>query len=170
MNHSVIIQGSSRSKGNTNKIVTFLLKKGNFDFIDLKDFKISHYDYESQNQGDDFMPLMKRIIENYDTIIFATPVYWYSMSGILKVFFDRITDLLKIEKEIGRKLRGKNMGMIGCGSEELLNEGFEIPFKESANYLGMNYLGAIHTWLEEGEIPVKVELSLSKFLEKINHS
>ena len=34
------------------------------------------------------------IIEKYDTLIFATPVYWYSMSGIMKVFFDRKNDNL----------------------------------------------------------------------------
>ena len=55
---------------------------------------------------------MKTIISKYDTIIFATPVYWYSMSGILKVFIDRITDLLTIEKELGRKLRGKKMAVV----------------------------------------------------------
>ncbi|MCP4458779.1 MAG: NAD(P)H-dependent oxidoreductase [Cytophagales bacterium] len=37
----------------------------------------------------------------------ATPVYWYSMSGIMKVFLDRIYDVLTIEKELGRKLHGK---------------------------------------------------------------
>jgi len=32
----VIIQGSSRSNGNTNKIVTFIKEKTGFDIIDLK--------------------------------------------------------------------------------------------------------------------------------------
>ena len=36
------------------------------------------------------------------TIIFVTPVYWYAMSGRMKVFFDRWTDLLKIDKDTGR--------------------------------------------------------------------
>ncbi len=50
---------------------------------------------------------MNDIVDKYDVLIFATPVYWYSMSGIMKVFFDRITDLLTIKKDIGRKLKGK---------------------------------------------------------------
>lgn len=55
----------------------------------------------------DYLNLMKQILDKYETLILATPVYWYSMSGIMKVFFDRLTDLLTIEKEFGRKLRGK---------------------------------------------------------------
>ncbi len=167
-NNIVIIQASSRSKGNTHKIVKCLLDNADFDFIDLKDYQISHYDYDSKNREDDFIPLMRHIVEKYDAIIFATPVYWYSMSGILKVFFDRITDLLKIEKETGRKLRGKNMAMLSCGSEEHLNEGFEIPFRESADYLGMNYLGEVHTWVFDDLIPKKAKENLMAFLKIIN--
>lgn len=164
MKNTVIIQASSRSHGNTNRIIQFLLQHADFDFIDLKEYQIGHYDYKHSNRNDDFIPLAKQIVEKYDTIIFATPVYWYAMSGILKVFFDRITDLLKIEKEIGRQFRGKNMAMISCGSEEALNEGFEIPFSESADYLGMQYLGAVHTWVEEDIIPEKVTRRLLDFL------
>ncbi|MET0946404.1 MAG: NAD(P)H-dependent oxidoreductase, partial [Flavobacterium sp.] len=126
----VIIQGSSRSNGNTNKIVSFVQKKTCFDVIDLKSKQIGGFDYNFENKEDDFLPLMQEIVNNYDTIIFATPVYWYAMSGIMKNFFDRITDCLKIEKEIGKKLRGKAMGMISCGSDSELAKGFEIPFVE----------------------------------------
>jgi multimeric flavodoxin WrbA len=49
----------------------------------------------------------------------VTPVYWYTMSGIMKVFFDRFSDLLRIEKDLGRKLRGKSMAVISCGADEI---------------------------------------------------
>lgn len=61
------------------------------------------------SRNDDYLNLMKQILDKYETLILATPVYWYSMSGIMKVFFDRLTDLLTIEKELGRKLRGKKI-------------------------------------------------------------
>ncbi|WP_278019869.1 flavodoxin family protein [Flavobacterium ginsengisoli] len=98
-NKKVIILGSSRKNGNTAKIVDKLSKEHNIDVVNLSDYKISHYDYESKNLGDDFLPLIRGIIEKYDTLIFATPIYWYNMSGIMKVFFDRISDLIRIEKE-----------------------------------------------------------------------
>ncbi|WP_268848430.1 flavodoxin family protein [Flavobacterium aestivum] len=165
----VIIQGSSRSNGNTNKIVSFVQKETSFDIIDLKSKQIGGFDYDSKNKDDDFLPLMEEIVNKYDTIIFATPVYWYSMSGIMKNFFDRIADCLKNEKEIGEKLQGKAMGMISCGSDSELKKGFEMPFVETANYLGMYYLGNVHTWVENEIISESLKKDLTIFIEeKIN--
>ena len=165
-NKGVIIQGSSRSNGNTNKIVSFIQKETGFDIIDLKSKQIGGFDYNFKNRDDDFLPLMEEIVNNYNIIIFATPVYWFSMSGIMKIFFDRITDCLKIKKEIGRKLRGKTMGMISCGSDSELKKGFKMPFVESANYLGMHYLGDIHTWIEEEIISESMKTELNTFIER----
>ena len=83
-------------------------------------------------------------LEKYDTIVFATPVYWYSMSAIMKVFFDRFSDLIKIEKETGRKFRGKSMFVISNSYDEQLDYDFCMPFRLTANYLGINYLGDKH--------------------------
>lgn len=165
MNKKVIIQGSARSTGNTNKIATFIGKKVDADIIDLKTKNISGFDYDLKNIDDDFIPLMREIVDNYDTIIFATPVYWYSMSGIMKTFFDRIFDCIRVEKQIGLKLKGKRMGLVSCGSGNGLKEGFTMPFVESANYLGMDYLGDVHTWFEDDTIPVSVQEGLNTFIE-----
>lgn len=141
---TVIILGSSRKNGNTTKIVDEISKEHGIEVINLSDFNISYYDYESKNREDDFFPLIKGIIENYDTLIFATPIYWYNMSGIMKVFFDRFSDLIRIEKETGRKLRGKKIGVISNSHDNEIEESFYIPFKKTADYLGMEYLGHAH--------------------------
>jgi multimeric flavodoxin WrbA len=143
-NKKIIILGSSRKNGNTTKIVDEISKEHGIEVINLSDFNISYYDYESKNREDDFFPLIKGIIENYDTLIFATPVYWYNMSGIMKVFFDRFSDLIRIEKETGRKLREKKIGVISNSHENEIEDSFYIPFKKSADYLGMEYLGHAH--------------------------
>ena len=145
----IIIQGSSRSDGNTNKIVNHLMNEIACDFVDLAQKDIGHYDYEYKNQDDDFVPLIKKIVEDYDLIIFATPVYWFTMSSLTKIFFDRLSDCIRIHKETGRKLRGKNMAVICCGSSETQTPEFFKPFQLSAEYLGMNYLGDAHTWIQE---------------------
>ncbi len=162
----IIVQGSSRNNGNTNKIVKILNEYLEFDLIDLSNCKIGQYDYENKNKNDDFLATIRKIVE-YDLVIFATPVYWYSMSGTMKTFFDRITDCLKTEKETGRKLRGKNMAVISCGSDNLENEGFFIPFEKSAEYLGMNYLGDTHTWIEENEPSNIVRQLIKDFSSKL---
>jgi hypothetical protein len=66
------------------------------------------------------------------------------MSGIMKVFFDRFSDLIRIEKETGRKLRGKNMAVITNSHDSEIGFDFYIPFKKTAAYLGMHYLGQKH--------------------------
>ncbi|NER14341.1 FMN reductase [Leptobacterium flavescens] len=166
MAKGVIIQASSRSNGNTAKIVSLLQEHTSFDIIDLNEKKINHFDYELKNE-DDFNGLFKEIVNNYQTIVFATPVYWYSMSGLLKVFLDRISDFLFEEKETGRKLRGMNMALISCGSDKEAIASFNRPFTESANYLGMNYLGDVHSWVEENGIPEEVKLKLIGFSEQL---
>jgi len=150
---SVIILGSARSDGNTKKICDFISTLNKAPVIDLNDYKIAYYDYEHdhENKEDDYFTLMEKVL-GFDTLIFATPVYWYTMSAPMKTFFDRITDLLKIRKDLGRQLRGKNMKVICCSSDQEEFPEFWKPFERSAEYLGMHYQGAVHTWIEEDEV------------------
>jgi multimeric flavodoxin WrbA len=145
MNKVVVIIGSSRNDGDTKRLVDELRNCLDSDIVDLNDYAFSYYDYSHNNADDDYMSLMRKLIINYDTFLFATPVYWYAMSGIMKVFFDRLTDLLDNEKELGRQLRTKKMAAITCSIGDNLGDKFWIPFIETANYLGMKYLGSLHT-------------------------
>ena len=167
MNRKVIIKGSSNKNGNTQKVIDNLNSANDFDVIDLLDYKIGHFDYEFKNSSDDFIPLMEKVIEQYDTIIFATPVYWYTMSGILKVFFDRISDLLHYKKELGRQLRGKSMGMISNSNDNDCFSFFNKPFIESSKYLGMHYIGDIHAWFDGSEIHEKANEIIDTFKDQI---
>lgn len=164
---TIIIQGSSNSYGNTHKMINYFNATQEFDSIDLKTKSIGPFDYNFENTHDDFLPLAEEIITHYNTIIFATPVYWYSMSGILKNFFDRFSDLLHYKKELGRQLRGKNMAMLSNSGENDRKNGFSMPFVESANYLGMNYLGDTHTWFDGTEIHLDAKLQLDQFRSHI---
>ena len=141
----VVIVGSSRNDGDTANLTKQLIEKSKWDLVNLNDYEFSYFDYKHENRNDDYLNLMKEILEKYETLIFVTPIYWYSMSGIMKVFFDRFTDLLTIEKELGRKLRGRKMAVISCSIGENLGENFWLPFSETAKYLGMEYIGNSHT-------------------------
>ena len=158
----IIIVGSSSNDGDTAKLAKQLIEKSEWDLINLNDYKFSYFDYEHKNRNDDYLNLMKNIVEKYETLIFVTPVYWYSMSGIMKVFFDRFTDLLTIEKELGRKLRGKKMAVMSCSVGENLGENFWLPFSETAKYLGMEYIANSHTIAGE-----KNELKVAEFIKQI---
>jgi len=162
----VIIIGSARSNGNTYIVSSELQQKTGFDIVDLKKYKINHFEYDLKNE-DDFNTLFKKLTAAYETFVFATPIYWYTMSGIMKVFFDRISDFLFEEKEIGRRLRQKRMGVVSCGSDSEIKQGFEMPFVESANYLGMEYKGHIHTWIENKKITQEVQQSITSFANQL---
>jgi multimeric flavodoxin WrbA len=168
-NKTVIILGSSRSHGNTRKVIDELLSiKSDIDILDLNEYNIGYFDYGFKNKDDDFFTLIQKVLE-YETIVFATPIYWYTMSAQIKTFLDRISDLLyEGKKEIGRQLRGKNMAVISCGSDDEIIEGFIMPFKESANYLGMTFKEHIHTWLNDNlKLPDKILKELEMFSEII---
>ena len=158
----VVIVGSSRNDGDTVKLSKQLIEKSKWDLIDLNDYEFSYFDYNHENINDSYLDLMKGIVQKYETLIFITPVYWYSMSGIMKVFFDRFTDLLTIEKELGRKLRGKKMAVLSCSIGENLGEHFWLPFSETAKYLGMEYIGNSHTITGENN-----ELKITEFIKLI---
>jgi len=143
MSRIVIILGSSRSIGNTSLVVDHLRKQVECDFIDLNEYQISHYDYKHNNADDGYSTLMRTLTSNYDLLILATPVYWYSMSGIMKVFLDRLTDLLDMDKDSGRKLRGKKLAVISSSLGDNLGDAFWLPFIATAKYLGMEYIGNI---------------------------
>ena len=149
-----------------------MVKNTNWDAIDLNEYHFSYYDYKHQNRDDDFLPLMRHLIKTYDTLILATPVYWYSMSGIMKVFFDRISDLLTIEKELGRKLRTKKMACISASGGNDLGELFWLPFRESALYLGMQYLGDLHVKVNEehNRLAKGMEKNILDFIATIKHT
>ena len=158
----VVIVGSSRNDGDTANISNQLIEKSEWDLVNLNDYEFSYFDYKHENRNDDYLNLMQQIVEKYGTLIFVTPVYWYSMSGIMKVFFDRFTDLLTIEKELGRKLRGKKMAVMSCSIGENLGENFWLPFSETAKYLGMEYIGNSHTITGENN-----DLKITEFIKKI---
>lgn len=159
----VVILGSSRSDGETRDVVDRIKSISNWDVIDLKDYRIAPYDYVHKNKEDDYLSLIKRVIDNYDVMVFATPVYWYAMSGTLKTFFDRFTDLLDDEKALGRKLRSKSMAAISSSKGSHLGDHFWLPFSESAQYLGMKYFGNAHFVTDRDE-----KENMNRFVNQVN--
>lgn len=168
MTRKVIIYGSSRNDGNTSLLVEKIREFIKSDLIDLNDYQISYYNYEHKNANDDYLPLMRKLVENYDLFIFSTPVYWYSMSGVMKVFFDRITDLLEIDINTGKKLRGKKMAVMSSSVGNNLGAHFWLPFSETAKYLGMEYIGNIDICFFNNAIRKEDLIILKDFARKIN--
>lgn len=156
----LIILGSARSDGNTRQVVEHLKALHDCELLDLNDWNFSYYDYQHRNREDDFIRIIERVLQ-HDTLIFASPIYWYTMSAVMKNFFDRLSDLLKIHKEKGRQLRGKTMWVISCNGDAEDYPSFAKPFELSADYLGMHYGGYTHTWVSQGELSTVTKQGLA---------
>jgi len=124
------INGSPHIKGNVsqllNKVLEGVKKEGaRTKIIHLYKLKIIHEPgYYSENPKkevpskmprDDIVKLYPEIIK-CDGLVFATPVYWANMSGIMKDFIDHLTAL----ENNGFKLEGKIAAFIAATKE---NEG-----------------------------------------------
>ena len=93
----LIILGSARQQSDTKSFVDFVFNKIDHKLVDLLKYNISSYNYTgTYPTSDNFKQLTEEIL-NHDIIIFATPVYWYSMSGLMKNLFHRFTDLVTIK-------------------------------------------------------------------------
>jgi len=134
--------------------------------IDLREKNISYFDYDHKNLDDDFFSTMEEVLQ-YDNIVFATPVYWFSMSAIMKTFFDRFSDLLHQRKDLGYQMKEKNMFLLTNSSTALLTRHFETPFEDTAKYLSMEYKGYVHGYFKDGELPVEVKDEIKEFATKI---
>lgn len=144
MGKVLVILASARRESDTRKFLDTALAGIDHKVIDLLDHRIEHYSYENKYSGkDEFDEVVNELLE-HDNVIFATPVYWYAMSGRLKVFFDRLTDLVTYKKRTGRKLKGKQMFLLAAGADKELPPGFEKPFELTAGYLSMIYKGSIY--------------------------
>jgi len=142
MEKQIIINSTHNKNGKTSKLIEKLYP--NSKSIKLIDYKMELYNYdEIYSEDDEFLKIIHEVLK-YDKIIFATPVYWYSMSSLMKIFFDRLTDLIGSEEKIGRQLMGKKVEVITSSNGNHLGENFFLPFMETVNYLHLEYEGGKH--------------------------
>jgi multimeric flavodoxin WrbA len=167
MKDTIILLGSARKDSHTRTLLRNVFNGISHDLVDLLDFEIAPFDYNAQYpETDQFQELADRMLVAKN-IVFATPVYWYSMSGILKNFMDRFTDLVSVEKEKGRALEGKNVYLFSVGADQFHPDGFEVPFRETAKYLGMKYHQGVYI-SSRGENFEGVQLAQSTFQKQLS--
>jgi multimeric flavodoxin WrbA len=141
---NIVILASARGDSNTLTAVQRLSPVPDYELIDLRSMRIAPYDYlHPQDDSDDFLRIVQKMLDS-ETIVFATPVYWYAMSGLMKIFFDRFSELLSTHKPMGKALKGRTTYLVSTGAERELPPGFETPFKLTSEYFKMNYAGAFY--------------------------
>lgn len=112
MKNVVIISSSPRVGGNSETLAKEFERGAkeaghNVEFISLRDYNLKYCTacYSCHKTGkcilDDGMNEISEKLLKANVIVFATPVYFYSMCGQLKVFIDRlVTNYEKIRADI----------------------------------------------------------------------
>ncbi len=138
------ILGSSRNDGDTSTLAQAVFSHlPDAQLINLNDYAIAPYHYHHRHRHDDFINIAT-LMSEAKTIVFASPVYWYSMSGQMKIFFDRLTDLTEIYKPVGKSLKNKTAFLIATGGTAKPPAAFEPPFAETARYFDMHWGGTLY--------------------------
>jgi multimeric flavodoxin WrbA len=165
MPSTIALFASSRRHGHTGRLIDAVAAGLGIEVVDLGALRMSAFDYEHRNRGDDFEPLVARLLE-YEQLIFASPIYWYSVSPPMKVFLDRLSDLLDIDELLaqGRRLRGK-CAFVACTS--VVDEAapsFVGTFRDTFEYLGMRYGGLLNANCDNGYQPANYQAAVRRFV------
>jgi NAD(P)H-dependent FMN reductase len=164
MQSTIALFSSARRLGNTGRFMDRIASVLDVEVVDLASQRIAPYDYDHRNRDDDFETLMQRVL-GFDQIIFATPIYWYAVSPAMKIFLDRISDLLEVPGLLaaGRRLRGKAAYVVCTSISEEPSAAFIGAFVETFEYLGMRYGGVAHADCRDGYLPALHEGEVVRF-------
>lgn len=144
MARALAILGSARSDGHTAALLTRLIDGFECDVVDLNAARIAPFHYDQRYPADDeFMGIVERMIAS-PIVIFATPVYWYSFSAVMKTFIDRLSDLLMSKKEVGRRLRGTRWALVSSGSDAEPDRDLLSAFRRTCEYLGVVHVAQVY--------------------------
>ncbi len=152
------IMGSSRRDGNTNDLLEVALESArelgasvskivllDHTIQHIQDCKVCKMRGECVNR-DDLMKVMGAVLDA-DVHIWATPVYWYTVSGLTKVLLDRFSCFFywHPEVEFETKMRGKGACIITVQEETGVERAQDLLgcLEKSFAFLGQVYLGFV---------------------------
>ncbi|GGL53708.1 flavodoxin family protein [Sporolactobacillus putidus] len=123
----IAFYGSIRDKGNSEQLADIALQDLDVTKIFLKDYHIDPISDlnrltkkdPSNSENDDYRALIQKQILA-DLLLFVTPVYWYGMSSLLKLYIDRWSEALRDPSIPGfrEKMKEKEVHLITVGGDE----------------------------------------------------
>ena len=148
----LFMNSSPNREGNTYRIGEELLKDKEHDVLQMADYRISQY---GQVFDDDGMKDVLKEIDKYDILVIGSPVYWYTVGGMLKTFIDRLYMLPEAEA-----LRGKKLYLFAQGSAPSSDTVKAIEFLSNRlSYLmGMELKGVVTDSSDGREILNKMQI------------
>ncbi|MFD1426935.1 flavodoxin family protein [Kroppenstedtia sanguinis] len=170
------ILGSSRKDGNTEQLANQVTAGLPTTFLRLKESQILPIDDLRHEPGgfqkvdDDYAPYVEQLA-HHEVIVFATPLYWYGMSGRMKNFVDRWSQSLRDpDRSLRDAVQGKPAVVVVTGGDAPGVKGLPLiqQFHWIFEFVGMNFLDyVIGTGNKPGEI-LQDKAALAK-AQSINH-
>ncbi|WP_026676251.1 flavodoxin family protein [Fictibacillus gelatini] len=172
-----VLHGSSRENGNTESIINLLLEGIEAERIYLREKNIlpivdKRHDPEGFPQRhDEYEEIAKKMLE-HDTIVFATPLYWYGMSGTMKNFIDRWSESLRDpDLRFAERMKNKKMYVVIVGGDDPKRKALPLimQFQYIFDFVGASFEDYI---IGEGNKPGDImtdheALHKARFLNKV---
>ncbi|CDQ38170.1 MULTISPECIES: flavodoxin family protein [Virgibacillus] len=135
-----VFHGSTRFNGNTEYLAHHVVPKEKGSHIYLRDYNVQPIvDKRHSKEGfphveDDHTQLIDQVLE-HDILVFATPIYWYGMSGPMKTFIDRWSQILRDPDytHFRGALEGKKVYLVLVGGDHPHVKG--LPLVQQFNYI-----------------------------------
>ena len=147
-----VIYGGNRPNGNTELLTDRVIDGVKAERIYLGDFHIEpiidmrHEKTGFQDRKDDYYTVINRILP-HDIILFATPIYWYSMTGIMKNFIDRWSQMLRDSNypDFKEQMSAKKAYVIAVGGDSPDIKGLPMiqQFQYIFDFVGVDFAGYI---------------------------
>lgn len=154
----LFVHGSPDREGNSAKLMHACLS-GIHETGGAEAESINVYDYtvepiwsdyfgdvmaKTTDKVNDDMPALKNKLRAANIIVLATPIHWYQVSGKMKIFLDRWTDL--VNPDWSTELNGKGLALLSTHSGiNLMNSSnlLELAMMGTAQFMGMTWLGGV---------------------------
>lgn len=157
----VFVQGSPRLNGNTRTasgIARQALHEHGVESSEIVAVKLDfkhpgciscHKCQQSDQFGchiDDELGRAVATLPDYDAVVIATPLYWFSFSAQVKMFIDRMYSLIKFDGGgVRTPLSGKPMGLLATagGGIEFNLDLLEMQWKTPAHIAGCPFVSCL---------------------------
>jgi multimeric flavodoxin WrbA len=147
-----VIYGGTRPNGNTEILTEYAIQGLDVEKIYLRDYNVQpivdqrHAEEGFQEINDDYNSIIERILK-HDILIFATPIYWYSMSGTMKNFIDRWSQTLRDPKfpDFKTNMSSKQAYVIAVGGDDPYLKGLPLiqQFQYIFDFMGISFKGYV---------------------------
>ncbi|MGC8231023.1 flavodoxin family protein [Pseudobacillus badius] len=151
--------GSSRAESNSELLADLVTKEIKHRKLYLRDLAIQpihdlrHKEGGFQPVEDEYDTIIHAFLES-DVLIFSTPIYWYSMSGSMKIMIDRLSQAIRDERfpQLTERIQSSEAIVLAVGGDEPKIKGLPLiqQFRYTFDFLKLPFSAYI---LGEGNRP-----------------